>query len=167
MYSRGAHSSKVASFTWANSQSEAICTPLLPVDASAFSLLQDKRIGVSQNKINKCCSVGCPYQTIVLRPICITLLNLKLEICMGPGIWYTDTYALCFWKPICNNVCSGVRWGFMLLQMRVGVWFLRGGSVAIITIYNSHLIVFDIYIGTHGLVEALSFNFIWIIFWYN
>lgn len=33
----------------------------------------------------------------------------------------------------------------MLLQMRVGVWFLRGGSVAIIIIYNSHLMVFNIF----------------------
>lgn len=85
MYSRGAHSSKVASFTWANSQSEAICTPLLPVDASAFSLLQYKRIGVSKNKINTCYNDGCPNQSLVSRPICITLLNLKQEICVDQG----------------------------------------------------------------------------------
>lgn len=54
----------MASFTCANSQSEAICTPLLPVEARAFSLLKDKRVWVSTNKINKLYCADC-HQSVV------------------------------------------------------------------------------------------------------
>lgn len=44
MYSLGWLSSRVGSCTCASSQSEASCTPLFPVAASAFSLRQEKQL---------------------------------------------------------------------------------------------------------------------------
>lgn len=41
----------------------------------------------------------------------------------------TNTYARCLANPICNNVCNGVNCCFAI---RVGVWFFRGGNVAIV-----------------------------------
>lgn len=62
------------------------------------------------------------------------------------------THALCLAKPICNSVCSGDSCCFAI---RVGVWFFRGGNVAIVRPIQEYT-ARQIWIG-----KAFDFPFDW------